>query len=526
MNLHAHVPQNLYSSFISRCAYLVADVQQYISTAIELIGRDSKLSHDGKTSIQMNLNRVVNREVPEAEVLTPLDKNSSLSSESNHLKALEQANLLWKHAMSESQTYNVAMNKFVPFVECKTSFQSAEVFANEPVILHVYVQTSCPFPIRFSQLNVYVGNREYDEQCVIADTNSGDLYLEPNKLKHLMFTFPPDARDVGESIQVSSIVLKLGAEANTVLFTWDLLAAVQTRSTVRVSTKQMMQKDAAATVKKWSDINPILTCSILNRRPLVNVTIKHNPPALINEIYKVSIVMKSEEKWLIKDLRGTLVLENGQFEETIDGTYLGVDIDSILDLDQSTSKKLEFAIDSLAPGEECEKIIYFRLTNGGVTDFRVSIRYSVLDKVVLPKSEDPREVKCICISDHSLSIKAVPSFKLSSSLCNQDFGIFKHVAPGCRFINMITIECCSPWPVELQSGTISLAGEIVTTVNGLSSNILQGIILEQGETANDVTYMMCKKDVIFPGKNWCKNNLSVVIHFCVFKPIVISGIAY
>lgn len=445
----------------------------------------------------MNLNRVVNGEVPEPEVLTPLDQNSVVSSEMDHMKALELAKVLWQQAMSKFQTYNVAMNTFAPFVECNASFQSSEVFANERVILHVYIQTSCPFPIRFSQLNVCVGNREYDEQCVIADVNSSDLYLEPNKLKHLSFTFPPDARDVGESIQVSSVVLKLGSGANTVLFTWDFLASPKSCSNIRVSTKQMLQKDAPATVKIWSDINPILACSILNRRPLVHVTVKHSPPALINEIYQVSIVMKSEETWPINDLRGTVVLENGQFEETIDGTFIALDIDSILD--GSTSKRLEFAIDTLTPGDECEKNVFLRSTTGGVRNFHVSIRYSVFDKVSLPKTEEPREVKCLCISDHSLSINAVASFKLSSSLFNQDFGIFKHVAPGDCFINMIAIECCSPWPVELQSGTVSLAGDVVTTVNGLSSNIVQGIILEEGETANDVVYMRCKKEVMFPG---------------------------
>lgn len=71
-------------------------------------------------------------------------------------------------------------------------------------------RVTCPFPIRFNRLAVHFNNQNYDSLCVINGPGSdnlevpekGDLYLEPRKIKHIMFTFIPLPEDVGKQIEV------------------------------------------------------------------------------------------------------------------------------------------------------------------------------------------------------------------------------------------------------------------------------------------------------------------------------------
>lgn len=478
--------------FSDRCAYLIADVQQYVTTAIELTGKHSTVSDEDKTRIQMNLIRVVSGEAPEPEPLTPLDGDFGAGPENDHGEASKNAWDLWGQKMADPAAYDVDMNKLAPFVECRTSFQSRQVHANEAIVLHVYLQTSCTFPIRFARLNVNTGNRLYDERCVVTDDKSGALYLEPNKLKHLTFAFCPDPKDVGDFVQVSAVTLQLGAEANTVMLSWNMLVTPPT--VTRLSTKQMMQNDAPAKVEKWSDIDPIAQCRILTRRPLVNVTVVHDPPALIHEVYKVTFVMKSEETQKIESLRGSLALVDDKSEDT----YLGTDLNSVLGA--SSLKKIEFSVRELCPGEVCEKSVYLRFATAGGRNFSACVSYSVFDQVCVPGEDDRRDVKCLCVSDHTVMVDAVPAFRLSTILRNKDFESFRHVVPGGRFIAVVTVDCCSPWPVELERGAVRLAGGAVFAINGTRSDMLAGVVLKRGETAKEAICLTCDEGVGLSGR--------------------------
>nr|XP_039247855.1 trafficking protein particle complex subunit 11-like [Styela clava] len=493
-----------------RCTYLIANVQQYITTCVELLGPDSRVEEKEKTRIQMNLIRVISGKVPDPEPLTPLDKYEEVGAESDHVEALEAAKHLWAKAMSDPKVYNIELNNLAPFVECKTSFSSANCNANEAVVLHIYLRTSCPFPIRFSQLSVSLGKQVYDEYCVIVDSTLkqnaegqselGDLYFEPNKFKHLSFSLPPDQSDVGKSVQVKSIILKLGGDegANVAILSWNIAEqlAVQDFSMPIMSTKKLLQINAQAVVERWSDIVQIQSCNILHRPPLIEVDISHNAPALINEVYRIRITVKSNEKELVENVRAIVRLEAGQSDEIIHSTFLALDSSSVLSCPSTKALEIEFS--NLSSDEQVMRDVYVHAIKFGTRRFSAQVTYDVFDEVIVQKTEKiAHKTRCSCFIEKSVSFDAVPAFELTSKLTGPDFDSFKHVRPGGTFMAAIKLQCQSPWPIEIDSGSIEMKSQVITTANGIKSNTLTGIVLEEGECASDIMCLCCKEDVLF-----------------------------
>ncbi|KAG1672672.1 Trafficking protein particle complex subunit 11 [Nymphon striatum] len=146
-----------------KCAYLSANIQGYISLALELTGEYHIISEVEKIRIQNNILNVLERKVPEPEP-------DCLE------RSVEKAKALWGKSLTECQAFNIEFNSLMPFVECKARFVEEQFYVDEPVILKVYLRfvnhiyvndenyvlysvTTCPLPIEFSKLNVCFTNK-------------------------------------------------------------------------------------------------------------------------------------------------------------------------------------------------------------------------------------------------------------------------------------------------------------------------------------------------------------------------------
>ncbi|CAK9302462.1 unnamed protein product [Gordionus sp. m RMFG-2023] len=73
-----------------KCAYLTANVQLYIETCLELLGKKAMISLNDKNEIYLNLIKILNKQIPSPEKIASTDKNINLSHRNAHNLWLEK----------------------------------------------------------------------------------------------------------------------------------------------------------------------------------------------------------------------------------------------------------------------------------------------------------------------------------------------------------------------------------------------------------------------------------------------------
>lgn len=452
----------------------------------------------------MNLIRVISGKIPDPEPLTTLEKSDESWSESDHIEASESAKHLWMKALSEPKMYSVELNNLVPFIECKTMFPSEQFTANEPVILHVFLRTSCPFPIRFSRLSISFESQNYDQYCVLLDSTMqhqnedslydvGDLYFEPLKFKKIIFSFPPDASDVGKLIQIASITLRLGGEGvgNCAVLKWN--STCHDAVTSQETGPKLMKKSDDPSIMNWEDIVPNHSCEIKQRTPLMKVDVLHSAPMLLNEVYRIQITVSSQEKDTAENVTAIVRLELNHQEDLFHTTFMALTPGTVFS--SPATKALEINFDNMAPGATVSKDLFVHATKSGTRHISTRVSYGIDDKIMIEKVPPvPHDTHCVCTQEVLISFNAVPAFQMTSQLVTMNFGVLKYIQPGNMFVTMVHIQCCSPWPIEIKGGSVSLVSDAVEAPDGTESQALCNVRLEEGEKASDAICLFCKDD--------------------------------
>ncbi|CAH3108335.1 unnamed protein product, partial [Pocillopora meandrina] len=146
-----------------RCAYLVGNVEEYITLSLEFTGRYVENSPEEKTRCQTNLIHVMSNECPEPEPGCDFEWNA-------------------RQSLIQSQQQQILPSFFLQGL------------------------VSCPFPHRFSKIAVFFSNQFYNQQCVVETGSAqgeGGLYLLPAKTKVIPFQLVPQPEDVGKLLQGS-----------------------------------------------------------------------------------------------------------------------------------------------------------------------------------------------------------------------------------------------------------------------------------------------------------------------------------
>ncbi|XP_053406849.1 trafficking protein particle complex subunit 11-like [Mercenaria mercenaria] len=113
----------------------------------------------------------------------------------------------------EPCVFNVEMQNIVPCVECKAQFTSATLAAGQEIEVEVYLRVKCPFPVRFSKVNISLNNPMYNQYLEVIDghgisaaseskSKEGNLYLVPSTPSCYKFSFLPVQEDIGSQLEV------------------------------------------------------------------------------------------------------------------------------------------------------------------------------------------------------------------------------------------------------------------------------------------------------------------------------------
>uniref|UniRef100_A0A8C4DIZ2 Trafficking protein particle complex subunit 11 n=1 Tax=Dicentrarchus labrax TaxID=13489 RepID=A0A8C4DIZ2_DICLA len=404
-----------------RCAYLMASVKDYIIYCMELLGRASTLKEEQKLRIEKNLIKVLTNEVPDAE---PECDSSSVSA----------AKSLWsdRMALAGSNELTIEVQDYIPFIQCKAKFQSPSFHVDQPIQLQVFLRADCPHPVSFNKLSVSLSNQEYNQWCVVESSGQESMSLLPGKTKRFNFSFVAKTEDVGKKIEVRLLLTVAG------LGQPDHAAQYHVR----------LCSDTTQSECYWRS----LFVQIISRVPKISVQLSHQPPALNNEMYCISVTIQSQEEGVAKDVKLTAGLKPGQDANLGQTTHVTLDGSKVCD-DTAPALLPDVPLGDLKPGEKLEWCVYVKCVSTGPRVFLFHVAYSI-DTTV-----EGRQIVCKCHKDETVTIETVVPFEVSVKFVSTKFEPLDRVAVDIPFLLMTDILSSSPWPLLLASSSLQLTGE-------------------------------------------------------------------
>ncbi|XP_071508821.1 trafficking protein particle complex subunit 11-like [Diadema antillarum] len=478
-----------------RCAYLVASVEEYVTICLELLGRYSQSPPDEKTRVQMNLVRVLSNNPPEAEPGCAPD-------------AVEKAKQLWKTKTGApspdqaSRVFPVEMRNLVPFVECKARFTSLRFTADSLVTIEVYLRSSCQFPIRFSRLSVNLSNQAYNSHCVITDgqpisadhsqagpdteaSQPGDLFLKPWEVAVYTFQFVPSAEDMGKKLEIASVTLAFGnEESRCALLMWAAGGHDASSLTNPLESIPQRRGPSKGGEVDWNGIKVESHTSIMCRPSKLKIQLDQQPPCLLNELYRVGIVISNEEDVSITDASLTMGLSEGQELGLEESTQVSEDATLLLQGKQNSRVK-GVSLGTMEARSKVERALFIRCTNLDVRGISVRVSYKVKVNV---GSGQGSEVTCTCYQDQAFRLETVTPFDVTIRMASLKFEAIDQVHPDHPFLLMTDIKCLSPWPITVTDSSLILNDHVRATDEDRMSQI-KNVTMKTSESSTECICM-------------------------------------
>ncbi|XP_029368673.1 trafficking protein particle complex subunit 11 isoform X1 [Echeneis naucrates] len=459
-----------------RCAYLMASVKDYIIYCMELLGRASTLKEEQKGRIEKNFFKVLMNEVPDPE---PDCDPSSVAV----------ARSLWNDciALAASNEFTIEVQDYIPFIQCKAKFCSPSFHIDQPIQLQVFLRADCPHPVPLNKLAISLSNQEYNQWCVVESLAQETMSLLPRATKCFNFRFVAKSEDVGKKIEMTGIEVMLGRDNGRCVFlTWrgaggDIAShheALQaTRSSRRWGRGFEMRPEL-----DWDSLLIQHSTMIISRLPKLSVQLSHQPPALIHELYRISVTIESQEEGVAKDVTLTAGLKPGQ--DAILGQSTHVTLDGTKVCDDTTLALLpDVPLGDLNSGTKLERSVYVRCRSTGPRVFLFHVAYSI-DTTV-----EGQQIVCKCHKDETVTIETVVPFEVSAKFVSTKFEPLDQVAIDIPFMLMTDIFSTSPWPLVLASSCLQLL--TMTSNTPQLQSQLEEVVLQTGECASECFCLRC-----------------------------------
>lgn len=452
------VPLSRSLALALHCAYLMADketsLESFVTLCVCAVSSRSGFEKGVKEGIQRNFERVLQAQAP---IQADLPMNAiDVTVDDN--KVQDGWNLLLK----TSTPVTLNMKTLASFIDCKIAFQAGETPVSSQANLHVYLKTTCPLPVEFSELTIGFNDSSYD---IVQKTL---IRCEHNKMTKQNFSFSIKADDLKKVVSVISLSLQLkGLSDLKFLWQW---------TEMKPSTKVFHFEELA-----WDHIPNLLSTSIIERRSRLVLDVEHAPPILVNEDYPIRLKLKSKEEEgdVARDIKVTVSLRSDQQQTS-----------AAISSRPSNSKKelssgksiLNEKLSDLGSGEESSLCVYMITGAKGSVDVDVVVTYSM---TLLSG------MKCTSTMTQQFSVQAAYAFEVATSALSSNLQGITHVQPCQPFVFMIQVKPATKWPIELVQCESATSCKSIKLA---ASRMPPEVQLSSGETAVDCFSATCNEE--------------------------------
>ncbi|NXA08324.1 TPC11 protein, partial [Sapayoa aenigma] len=471
-----------------KCSYLMAQLKDYITYSLELLGRASTLKEDQKSRIEKNLIKVLMNESPDPEP----DCDAA---------AVKASQKLWadRVSLAGSNIFTIEVQDFIPFVQCKAKFLAPSFHVDVPVQFDVYLRADCPHPIRFSKLCISFNNQDYNQYCVVEEayqksdileqSSQGTMCLVPGKTRKFSFKFVAKTEDVGKKIEITSVDLILGSESGRcVILNWrggggDAASSQEALQAARSFKRRPKLPDSEV---HWDSLTIQASTMIISRVPNLSVQLRHEPPALTNEMYCLIVTVQSHEETVAKDVKLTAGLKPGIW------SFLLVQQIQAFTGSKENMEAFVFLSDFLFnlliaelffPAKRDLFLAEMKALNSTRKTFS---KYSLCG--FSPTPTLPFFFPALD-NDETVTIDTVFPFDVAVKFVSTKLEHLDRVFADIPFLLMTDILSASPWPLTIVTSQLQLSASM-TPVDQLESYV-ENVVLQTGESASECFCLRC-----------------------------------
>lgn len=390
-------------------AYLSADVVTFIKTGLEYIASWINVSSEEKPLIQVNVYNILHGKplvaIPGYD-LTPASST------------------LWGEALLHFSPTRIVMpmQNVIPFIECKPRFTSKHVCVDQKIVLQLYFRINCPKSMKFARLNVSFLNASYNQLCEFVPakandqstalyTSCSDLLLIPKKLHMISFSFYPLNEDVNKNITINEVTLIFGNGAfSDVVLKWSFINTPRKNEFVG---RDFFKSNQTQDDITFQQIIPQSSVEILPHKSNVLLTLNHDSPALLHELYPIRLSLKNQESNTVTKLEVSFKCFR------LDGDNL-TEVEGNIYLDQANmvpiaSSNFYELVSLLEVGDIFSKILFFSIPDPGFYYLKVFLSYEVLIHL---EDTETKSLNCKCFVVEQISLEAISPFLSFFSFSN------------------------------------------------------------------------------------------------------------
>lgn len=452
------------------CAYLSANIQDYVVLSLEALGISSQFPPEQKTRIFNNLMKVLKRTVPDPEPDIPEEE-------------LKHARDLWTTAVSaDPLAVAVDMTNITACVESKARFTQLQYKADQYVEIEVFIRSCCPHPLQFSRLSVTVNSPSYSSEFAVCESSSKDahasgnplLLFNCNEVRRYVCQFLPDVQDVGKEIQIGSILLHLGSDQeHSAILRFNGTGAESASSDGTCSELQHFRQ-SPQNMPDFDNVRPLAAAEIVSRDSRLQLEISHDLPALLGEWYPIRMILVNKEDNRITGITAHVNLQMTGDESSIEqATQLCADVTAEL-----FPLPLIMCVGDLEQDSKVEQCFYLRAHRVGNRNITVKVTY------IMAMKRGTQRVENSCVKEELISVPVVKPFDITAKFFSLKFEPIGKAFAKEPFIIMPYVNCTSPCPLIIEDSSVELSQQ-VSSVDAEIQSQLQSLHLKSGEIGTE-----------------------------------------
>ncbi|KAG0190503.1 hypothetical protein DFQ28_001976 [Apophysomyces sp. BC1034] len=364
----------------------------------------------------------------------------------------------------------INMDQINMFVECHAQFQAHTNFVDAPLRFQITLKAnreSPPLPLRFGALRILFSDPQYNH--IIMDSNEetdaedlefldcseeldkvtegeyagwytkkADLRISRNQTKVFQGVLVPKVCD---EIKMLGVCLDLTGSSWSVglNYTFDKVAETSAAARRKWYESSLDEKSPRPKLRFLEGRGELTTVRIMQRPPRVELTTKHNAPALLDEYFKLGVTVTSQES---EPIDVTLHVEIKNVEGQVTDDYVAVSDD---ESEQLAAQ--DIVVGRIEPNQSIIQDVY--LHGGAVSGSRLinlTVRY------VLASTEKESDINFV-EKHEQIRIPFVAPFDTSFELHAQSEKVEASLSPDLskaeKWLMVAAIQCCSTWDLDI-----------------------------------------------------------------------------
>lgn len=223
----------------------------------------------------------------------------------------------------------------------------------------------------------------------------------------------------------------------------------------------------------------------------MSVIMLHEPPALVNEFYKVKVTIRNEEESAISKVQLSMGLKEGQDAATEQSTHISLDIPEFEG--KVICRRGAIDLGSLTQEQEVEKVMYMKSLRTGPRILFAKVTYTV--EVTAPEDDAP--LSCTCHCEHEVTLDTLQPFDIRQRLVSIQYEKVESVHAEEPFLLLCDIRCTSPWTVAMETSEVILEKSIQHAAKEPLSQ-LRSVTLSEADGAGECWCLVTPPGVISP----------------------------